>query len=64
MSVRQVAQRYHVRHATVLEWIKRSLLPAQRAGRLWRIDPIHAEKWVPRLKRASQANAGRRGWWQ
>lgn len=64
MSVRQVAVMFDVRHPTVLDWIGRGLLPATRAGNLWRIDPGTAERVVPGLKAASRAHAGHKAWWR
>lgn len=63
LSLRQVADRWSVRPDTVRAWTERGLLPATRAGRMWRIDPGDAERVVPRLKRMARANHGRKGWW-
>lgn len=64
MSVRQVSERWKVRHPSLLGWIDRGLLPATKNGDLWRIDPGDAERLVPKLKREAARNAGRKAWWK
>jgi len=64
MSMNQVARRWAQQDRTVLNWIRRGLLPARRSGDVWRIDPDVAERLVPELIKRSRAANGQRGWWQ
>lgn len=63
LSARQAAATYSIRPTTITQWAERGLLPAHRRGQLWRIDPIDAERHIPRLARQAQANNGRKSWW-
>lgn len=64
MSLRQVAERWHVHPNIVMEWVRRGLLPARMSGRVWRIEPDDAERVMPDLKAAARANNGKKGWWK
>jgi len=64
MSIRQVSERWRIRSNTVCDWVARGMLPAKRAGSMWRIEPDDAERLVPGLAAASRANHGRKGWWR
>jgi hypothetical protein len=64
MSLNQVAQHWRLHPDTVGLWILRGMLPAKRAGKMWRIEPDDAERLVPGLMAASRANHGRKGWWR
>lgn len=64
MSARQVSESWNVHPNVVIEWIDRRLLPARRAGRMWRIEPDKAERIVPLLMKVARANHGRKAWWK
>lgn len=46
LTVKEAAVLLKVCTKTVLRWINQGILPAQKAGRAWRLPPSALDKWL------------------